>query len=646
VATWNDGTSTGRTGAELEDEILKQTFFNVAAYGGTGGGTTTATTDNTAIAAALADAVTAGGGVIYIPEGDWYFTAAYNPGDKITWMGAGMGATILRQMVDATRLFTYSSTARNYVAFRDFTAYGMWEADQTLGVDNDRHFAVNNYDRVLYDNVESLYCRQMGITSTNCGTVIVRNCRVKYCARDAINLTNSRRCIVTGTQVIGCNDDAVAIHTGESATTPNPPMEGHIVSHNYIEDSYGIKMLGAVKAKVIGNTIVRPKGYGFYTGDDSTEGSNDVTDIVIQGNTITDVINGSKFGGGTIRDAIYIRSATTSFAAPVVPTTPTLTEPENLSYLSNTDVAQNAGGQRILVTGNVVAQTLPAVAAYSTWGYGDAFIATGFTDPDLSSGFDKVARGVTLVGAILDVAITNNTFENLANGVVLNDPMTHIGDLEISGNRFRRYASHGVTMETSSVVRGRMRVFNNLFDADPLFESGNRVAGGKWSTGAQAPTALDVVNFEVTEVRGNTFRNLNQVLHSDADTRLVWGANTYVWQPSSSATLASISHADNRSIRIAHGQATPGAIYVAENSDPTSATYGNILSADTLREHAGSAMPSSGYWITGQFVANTGTTHSGSGGSMYTIVGWKRLTTGNAHVLDTDWRELRALTGG
>jgi parallel beta-helix repeat protein len=645
VATWNDGTTTGRTGAEFEDEILKQTFYNVAAYGGTGAGSSSATADNAAIAAALADAVSGGGGIIYIPEGDWYFTAAYNPGDNITWMGAGMGATILRQTVDATRLFTYSSTARNFVAFRDLTAYGMWEGNQTLGVDNDRHFAVNNYERVIYDNVESRYCRNMGITSTNCGTVVVRNCRVRYCARDAINLTNSRRCMVIGNQIIGCGDDGIAIHTSETATTPNPPMEGHTVIGNYVEDSYGIKLLGAVKAKIIGNTVVRPKGYGFYTGIVTTEGSNDVTDVVIQGNTVTDVINASKFGGGTIREGFYIQSSTTSFAAPVVPTTPTVTEPEALGYLSNTSIAQNAGGQRIVISGNIVAQTLPAVAAYTTWGYGEAFYHDGFQDIDLSTGFDKVARGINLVGALLSVSITDNTFENLASGIVVNDPITHIGDLDVVGNRFRRYSTHGITMETASVVKGRLRVVNNVFDADPLFESANRVAGGKWSTGAQSPTVLDIVNFEVAEVHGNTFRNINQILHTDGDSRILWGGNTYAWQPASAATVSSTSHADNRGIRVANGFGHPDARYLAMNSDPTDAGYGAWLGSDTSRTRSASSIPTAGYYVTGQFVRSTGITESGGVGDAYTILGWQRLTTGNAHVLDTDWRELRGLTG-
>jgi len=60
---------------------------------------------------------------------------------------------------------------------------------------------------------------------------------------------------------------------------------------------------------------------------------------------------------------------------------------------------------------------------------------------------------------------------------------------------------------------------------------------------------------------------------------------------------------------------------------------------------AASVMPTTSYYVTGQFVFNSAMTESGAASSKYTILGWKRLTTGNAHVLNTDWREMRSLTG-
>lgn len=56
-----------------------------------------------------------------------------------------------------------------------------------------------------------------------------------------------------------------------------------------------------------------------------------------------------------------------------------------------------------------------------------------------------------------------------------------------------------------------------------------------------------------------------------------------------------------------------------------------------------SAIPTTGYYMAGQFVHNTAFVETGS--PAYTVLGWLRLTTGNAHVFNTDWREMRCLTG-
>jgi nitrous oxidase accessory protein NosD len=57
------------------------------------------------------------------------------------------------------------------------------------------------------------------------------------------------------------------------------------------------------------------------------------------------------------------------------------------------------------------------------------------------------------------------------------------------------------------------------------------------------------------------------------------------------------------------------------------------------------SMPTTGSYIKGDYVENTNPTVQGTAGSKYVIYGWKRLTTGSNHVLNTDWVEDRRLTG-
>lgn len=56
-------------------------------------------------------------------------------------------------------------------------------------------------------------------------------------------------------------------------------------------------------------------------------------------------------------------------------------------------------------------------------------------------------------------------------------------------------------------------------------------------------------------------------------------------------------------------------------------------------------IPTSGTWAKGDFVKKSDPVVAGGGGSQYVITGWLRITDGSANVLNTDWVEVRTLTG-
>lgn len=58
-----------------------------------------------------------------------------------------------------------------------------------------------------------------------------------------------------------------------------------------------------------------------------------------------------------------------------------------------------------------------------------------------------------------------------------------------------------------------------------------------------------------------------------------------------------------------------------------------------------SAMPSSGYYAKADIVYNTNPSILGASGSQYTVIGWRRIVSGTSNVLNTDWVEMRAITG-
>ena len=57
------------------------------------------------------------------------------------------------------------------------------------------------------------------------------------------------------------------------------------------------------------------------------------------------------------------------------------------------------------------------------------------------------------------------------------------------------------------------------------------------------------------------------------------------------------------------------------------------------------AMPTTGTYAKGDYVPNSDPQKLGVVGMRYVIYGWKRLTSGNAHTLHTDWVQDRRATG-
>jgi len=583
-----------------------------------------------------------GGGTLWLGPGTFQLDGTpIQPKDKVSIIGCGMGVTILQQTVLAVRAFDSLGVSTNYVSFQNFTVNGLWQSNQSLGNDNDRCFAVNNVDRLFFLNVEATNSRQMSITAGFCGEIIAIGNRVKFSARDCLNFTGSRRCIVMANSIRNGNDDAIAIH--QTLAAGNPPAEGHIVVGNDIEDCYGIKLLGAAKAQISNNICKRVKGYGIYTVPSTIEGVSDQVQVEITNNIVDTIINPTLFGGtSNIAVGIFLGNDVTNFKLPVVPgSPPTITLPETLYYISNATGASNAGMQNCNVSNNTVfGSTFPA-AQYSSWGYGSLFTSTGMVDPNLTTNFKFSSLGMRINGATLTLNLSQNHFENLAHCVQIDAGTPYMAQMKIQGNTFRRFRGYALSSETGSVLYGQQIVEGNTFDGDPYFESANRTQplDGSWSTATFQPAAFDQVGFFGAVNRNNHFKNLNRVSHFNSAAASYEG-NTYYMQPGPSMTL-STSDSTSKGIWAADGFQHPTDRLIWIDSNPTSATYGQELGRSS---GASFALPTTGYWVTGQFVKCLDPTQQ-AGPPAYVLLGWTRLTTGNANVLNTDWRELRCPTG-
>lgn len=73
----------------------------------------------------------------------------------------------------------------------------------------------------------------------------------------------------------------------------------------------------------------------------------------------------------------------------------------------------------------------------------------------------------------------------------------------------------------------------------------------------------------------------------------------------------------------------------------------NLLSAGYFGglDNTYAALPTTGRWAKGDKVIKQNPVEAGIATAKYVIIGWVRVTDGTGNVLNTDWYEMRVLTG-
>jgi hypothetical protein len=85
---------------------------------------------------------------------------------------------------------------------------------------------------------------------------------------------------------------------------------------------------------------------------------------------------------------------------------------------------------------------------------------------------------------------------------------------------------------------------------------------------------------------------------------------------------------------------------VADIANLGSTVSGATHDDDDLRAmRMAEQMPDTGTYSAGDMVFSKGATVFGATGSQYTILGWRRLTSGSTHTINDDWVEMRVSTG-
>jgi hypothetical protein len=639
--------------------------INLKDFGAVGNGTT----DDTAALIAAVTALNAnGGGTIYVPTGIYKIL---NTTTQITFTagfvltGDGPGASQFNY-IDNNRIGNRNdflnvgpSTAAGFdCVVKDITINGDWGAGGNYN-QNSMLLAFNTTGNILLDNVNFSNSRFFAASLGNatgvpslCASVIAKGCRVNNTYGDGISIRGALQTIVTGCYFNGTNDDAVACHVVDDSSSP--VQNYAVISNNNFIQGGGIAVLGAKHTVISGNSFTRiaysairiegPAASGF------PEGNTNNFSINVSDNVIDTVFDANVFSSQSGSGVYYIRIAagpTTSTTAgyPNNPdSTGSIVSPYPYWYQNGapTLAKPDNGAFSVVVSGNTCMRSLVPTAAYTDYGYGQWIGRNGPVDPAITNadiGLNGTQSHYEISGGFNNYVISNNVSYGASRPISIdagNTNTTNITNGKVIGNVCSNYLTYGIYVNGL----GDIAITDNMFDADPLQTSAYRspTKNGTWVIGgANQVCALARASDMLVVFNNNHIKNVYQSFVGTTPVEINATGNVLYANPVSTASLSNIGIADF-SFPVAGNVNT----LVVWQGNPSAANYGTVLNVCLS---ASTAVPTSGTYLTGWVVINTAPTVQGTAGSRYIVNGWTRITSGSSHVLNTDWVEMRSLTG-
>jgi hypothetical protein len=594
-------------------------YISITTYGAVSGGSVDCTSAfNLAFAAVNAQ----GFGNVYIPPGVFLINSALVlPTVPYTVHGAGMNVSKI--YFGNAELFV-GSAAVSGVEFAEFTVVGDWLSNQSDG--GHHSFIISNADYVRFYRVGCDYVRTLSIATRNCDVVDVDSCQIRYSARDGISTGTCTHVKITNNLVYHCGDDGIANHAADGYT---PVCQSAIITNNMLFDSYGINCLGAVKIIIEDNSLDLCAGHGINTGHQATEGNVGPVSLSIRGNVITDMIN-KFYVDGLLNQLTYINIqppvASNGGVISIIPgnndtVTGAVQTPYGYFYSQGATGAVQTGGYDVTVENNTLTRTRNVGDLYSSFGFGQMFSRNGFYDPTMTDNIltngNGIVTGSSGGSTVRNMLIRLNTIRGIKTHISFSGP--EYKNVRVELNRFIDFPeARAITLATGNQD---IEIVNNYFDGDPFLKSTARSTNGSW-TNVSTPSAI--FNTSATGIKfiGNTIRNVAKPISGTVD----WEENNLI-ECQFFATGYSASNFGVGNLPI------PGTGYWYSYwlSDSSQVSW-NILGNVCLKEKT--SIPTTGYYVAGMFVAARSVTPGTSTG---TPLGWLRLTTGNGHVLGTDW---------
>lgn len=656
--------------------------FNIDDYGAVADN---ATDNKVAIDEAIADLAANGGGTLLIPPNGIYRTSGnHTLTSNMAVVGEGYNSC-LKGIYDpvgetTTPVFNYINPLRpaigiENVSFLNVRIEGIWD---------EVYREIPSNSEVILVGVRNFTMIGCWLKNNTFGGLVLNQCVDAHVhsnwfidsARDMCRLWNCDNSSVIDNAFYRNDDDCISINMAGFETVYGRPRQGILVQGNYMQDTGSIRIQSAKNCTIDGNVINLCKGGSSISLEGITTAEvreSNVHSVIISNNIITNTIERDLAFTETVAVSSNLRTAIKVNSGPSWDVS-SLDFDESYDYFNTDSGAAGADPQRInefvLITGNQVLRTLPAVANYSDWGYGKMFtrfkglirestglpyedpigyIVDGECDPQVQD-FHLGCRSLEIRNGLHNSTISENFFggSGLQCMQFRADTERPAQDLDLRNvtvrdNVFYNFGNYGIDLSNDYGSTSQdVTIDNNTFDADPFFKDSQRATDNGAFTGGWNEFAISFGIF-ATAVKGlrvteNTFKNCRTPYVFGGDKAFSYIAGNYLVGEPSLTDDPTMWSADNKGI----GQYFPDmqgeATLIYERSDPRAADYGQKLEQQKLSFN--SVALASGYYFKGQTIPDRSV--SVEGGAV--LFGWRRLTNGTGQVEGVDWSPIYATT--
>lgn len=608
---------------------------------------------------------------LYVPSGEYFFpTSNFIVGNNFDLIGDGKNKTTIGFNEGsgpnagdplANSLFRSSELGdKESFSLSDICIKGTrTETDFNEG---GAPIFISDFGSVVIENVRIKDTKHFAMAGNRCGSLRVFGCNLDSISRDGIRFIDTPNVFISNNIINRTGDDCIALHSGDGflVEVPGQPFRNSIIiSDNVFSGCSPIVILGARTIDIHDNVFKRMNVFAISVLPGTStfpEGHNSVYDISINDNIIQDTL-GVPTQSSPLYPIVVANNGTNGTgSAPTgnaatngIPTT--FYDSVSGSFIFPWDFDSNAStaadgivqmAYRVNISNNKISRTLPNVSKYSDYGQGKQMIAGGeLVDNAVIDASFTCSQLVRASGAFYSLSIDENLLsQQCVTSVILSLKGNNEScrSFSVSRNDLYDFDSIGISVQidgASDVLSGG-KIKDNTILGDIYRRNAKSNVNGTYTSGGN-PSAMSINQANGVVISGNTISNVNSVIGGgDPSNQICYDNILYATAASRGFNVLNVGVGD-----IPFDSANEFRV-VGGDFDPTSSGYFTTTQDPAVYR---SSVPPSGTYKKGTVLLSTAAAQSGISPDKYILTGWKKITDGSTNVLNTDWVEMRSLTG-